>query len=57
MLGTKQLKLYEHWGEYVGEVDEKGMACGFGKWTRHDNNIWIGLFKDDGGQGRFTFYE
>ena len=50
------MKLYEHWGIYEGEADEFGKACGIGKWTRPDNLIWIGTFKDDGGHGRLTFY-
>ena len=54
--GNKQMKLYEHWGIYEGEADEFGKACGVGKWTRHDNLIWIGTYKDDGGHGRLTFY-
>ena len=44
-------------GTYVGELDSQNKACGFGTWTRPDNMIWVGLYKNDGGHGRITFYD
>ena len=55
--GVKRLKLYGYWGEYTGEIDEKFRANGLGIWKRSDDDIWVGLFKDDGGHGRLTFYQ
>ena len=51
------LKLYGYWGEYTGEIDEQFRANGLGIWKRSDDDIWVGLFKDDGGHGRLTFYQ
>ena len=51
------MKLYEHWGDYTGELDSECRACGVGQWMRDDLELWVGLFKDDGGHGKLTFYQ
>ena len=55
--GVKRLKLYGYWGDYIGEIDDQSRANGLGIWKRSDGDIWVGLFKDDGGHGRLTFYQ
>ena len=60
--GKKRMKLPPppangQWGDYEGYLDSDGKACGLGTWTRPDNMIWVGEYKNDGGNGKITFYD